>query len=38
MSVIFLMYTATSVAQVFFVCAGAFAAISRYCTLTKRDL
>ena len=38
MAVIFLIYTATSVGQVFFVCAGAFAALSLYGSTTKRDL
>jgi hypothetical protein len=38
MAMIFLIYTAASVAQVFFVCAGAFAGLSLYGATTKRDL
>ena len=38
MAMIFLIYTAASVAQVFFVCAGAFAALALYGATTRRDL
>jgi len=38
LSVIFLVYTATSVTTTFFVCAGIFGAMSVYGYLTKRDL
>jgi FtsH-binding integral membrane protein len=38
MAVIFLLYTASSVGQVFFVCAGAFGALAVYGATTKRDL
>jgi uncharacterized protein len=38
LSVIFLMYTASSIAQVFFVSAGAFAGLSFVGATTKRDL
>jgi hypothetical protein len=38
MSMIFLVYTAASVARVFFVSAGAFAGLSLYGATTKRDL
>jgi hypothetical protein len=38
MSFIFLVYTASSIASVFFICAGAFAALSFYGWVTKRDL
>jgi len=38
MATIFLFYTAASVAQVFFVCAGAFAGLSLYGAKTRRDL
>ena len=37
-SFIFLAYTGTSVAQVFFICAGTFVACSIYGMTTKRDL
>jgi uncharacterized protein len=38
MSIIFMIYTASSVAQVFFVTAGSFAGLSLYGATTKRDL
>lgn len=38
LSMIFLIYTASSIGQVFFVCAAAFAALSFYGATTKRDL
>lgn len=38
LSVIFLVYTAESIAQVFFITAGTFAAMSVYAITTKRDL
>ncbi len=38
MSVIFLVYTASSIASVFFVSAGAFAGLSVFGLVTKRDL
>jgi uncharacterized protein len=38
MAMIFLVYTAASVAQVFFVSAGAFAGLSLYGATTQRDL
>lgn len=38
LSVIFLAYTATSIYQAFFVSAGAFAGMSVYAMVTKRDL
>jgi FtsH-binding integral membrane protein len=38
MSVIFLVYTAASIASVFFVTAGAFAGLSIFGVVTKRDL
>ncbi len=38
LSVIFLAYTAASVAQAFFVAAGTFAVLSVYAVTTKRDL
>ncbi len=38
MAMIFLVYTATSIGQSFFVCAGAFGALSLYGVTTKRDL
>ena len=38
MAMLFLVYTAASVGQVFFVCAGAFAGLSLYGATTKRDL
>lgn len=38
LSVLLLMYTATSVAQVFFISAGAFAGLSFFGSVTKRDL
>ncbi len=37
-SVIFIVYTASSIAQTFFITAGAFAALSLYGSITKRDL
>src|SRR4051812_10357732 len=37
-SAIFLLYTQQSIAQVFFVSAGSFAALSLYGAVTKRDL
>lgn len=38
MSIIFIVYTMSSIASTFFVCAGAFAALSLYGWATKRDL
>lgn len=38
LSVVLLMYTSTSIASTFFVCAGTFAACSIYGMTTKRDL
>jgi FtsH-binding integral membrane protein len=38
MAMIFLVYTAASVASVFFICAAAFAGLSLYGATTKRDL
>jgi FtsH-binding integral membrane protein len=38
MSAIFLVYTASSIASTFFVCAGMFAATSAFGYVTKRDL
>jgi uncharacterized protein len=38
MAMIFVLYTASSVGQVFFVCAGAFGALAVYGATTKRDL
>jgi hypothetical protein len=38
MSTIFLVYTGTSIARVFFITAGTFAAMSLYGYTTKRDL
>lgn len=38
MSVIFLVYTGTSIASTFFITAGTFAAMSVYAVTTKRDL
>jgi len=38
MSVIFMVYTASSIASTFFVTAGTFAALSIYGSVTKRDL
>ena len=38
LSSIFLMYTRESIASTFFITGGAFAAVSAYGTLTKRDL
>lgn len=38
MAMVFLVYTASSVGQVFLVCAGAFACLSAYGATTKRDL
>jgi uncharacterized protein len=38
LSVVFLAYTQASIAQVFFVTAGAFAGLSLYGAVTKRDL
>lgn len=38
MAMSFLIYTAASVGQVFFVCSGAFAALSLYGATTKHDL
>jgi uncharacterized protein len=38
MAMIFLVYAAATVGQVFFVCAGAFAALSLYGASTQRDL
>jgi FtsH-binding integral membrane protein len=38
MSFIFLVYTASSIASVFFICAGAFAALSIFGWVTKKDL
>ncbi|MEI9939176.1 MAG: Bax inhibitor-1/YccA family protein [Pseudomonadota bacterium] len=38
MATIFVLYTATSISRVFFVCAGAFAALALYGATTKRDL
>jgi FtsH-binding integral membrane protein len=37
-SVLFLVYTATSIASTFFVTAGAFAGLSLFGTMTRRDL
>ena len=37
-SVIFLAYTASSIASTFFICAGSFAALSAFGALTKKDL
>lgn len=38
MAMIFIIYTATSIALTFFVCAGAFGSLSVYGAVTKRDL
>jgi FtsH-binding integral membrane protein len=38
LSIIFLAYTGTSIAQVFFITAGTFAAMSLYAVTTKKDL
>jgi len=38
LSIIFLLYTATSVAATFFICAGMFGAMAVYGSVTKRDL
>lgn len=38
LSIIFLIYTMSSIASVFFVCAGAFIALSAFGWITKRDL
>ena len=38
MATIFVVYTAASIGQVFFVCAGAFGALSLYGAATQRDL
>lgn len=37
-AVIFLAYTAASIASTFFICAGSFAALSAFGALTKKDL